>query len=277
MPVRTYDELKKYFLTGNKPSQIWWNNFFDTLALVEKRAQDAYAVNGPVIVVANQAARLLIGPALSIGRQVKQSDNGVTYSKQVETGDDVADWVAIGDTDIQISDVNTLQTEIDNRINKAGSDFTAFNLTADAFWITSACDTASITDLGATERVNMNFDTGPGFRYTAAITKDFTIGISSAVSPKPSLGMSQIVLVKNNSGGGLSFIKPADIADTGSGATKFVLTNASSPLLVPDGKVLTISVLKVPIHVSDPDYPPASPPTLPGGGFYYFITVGLQS
>ena len=82
MPVRTIDQLKKYFRAGNKPSQLWWNNFFDTLANIEARAIEAFTVNGPIIWVPDQASRLLIGPVVSIGRMVKQSDTGRTYVKQ---------------------------------------------------------------------------------------------------------------------------------------------------------------------------------------------------
>lgn len=264
MPVRTAEELKKYFLAGNKPSQLWWNNFFDSLALLEAKAEEAYRVNGPIIWVADQAARLLIGPRVSIGRMVKQTDTGRTYVKQQQTGANVGDWEDIGDSQIVISDVENLPDELASRLRNDANDSTSGVLGATNFWNTQ--DTAAlapVTDLGSTVRVDMLIASGPHFSY-AEVEKDFTIHANLS-GGNPSVGITQTLIVRNTSASPVQFNRPA-----GSSTQRWVITNGDDPIVLVSGYIMTLAVTPVIMPDVDPDY--GGP-----GSMYYFITYGSQA
>jgi len=262
MPVKTPFELKKFFTAKEKPSQIKWNHFFDSLNLVREKAEEAYAVNGPLIWVANETARLNIGPMIYVGRMVKQQDTGRTYVKQVNPGNNPADWVDIGDTDILISDVNGLQDELDYLLRKDITNATSGVLYAYNFYQQQAMQTVVPTDLGGSEVVTMLMGTGPAFLFTEC-TKDFTLNLNTA-GPDPWMGMPQTLIVRNSSVSAIQFNLPV-----GSPTELWTLTNGTEPVIVPANYHLILAVQGIIVVFDDPQYVV--------GAFRWFVTYGLQA
>lgn len=262
MPVREIEVLKRYFRAGNKPSQIWWNNFFDSLAEIERQALIAYEINGPIIYASNQAHRLVIGTAVTVGRMVQEMDTGITFVKQQQPGSNLGDWEAIGDAQITIPDVEDLQLELDNLYVKDAN--SAGNVLIGAYNFHQPGPVAELfaVDLGATERVDVDLTTGNSMVY-ASVTKNFTLGI--AASGVITQGLTQTLMAFNSSGGPLEFSMPAD-----TGMAWYVLINGTEPVVVASGKFLTLAIQALPVNASDPDY--AGP-----GHMVYFVTYGLQT
>lgn len=108
MAIRSIAHLKSFFQavpTNDRPGSTEFGDFFDTLTWFNDMSTAAAAAASPVMIVADQAARLALGPSISAGQRVKQTDNGITYIKQISPGSNVGDWEAIGDTAITIPDV----------------------------------------------------------------------------------------------------------------------------------------------------------------------------
>lgn len=262
MPVKTPSELKKFFTVKEKPSQVKWNHFFDSMNLIREKAEEAYAVNGPLIWVPNETARLAIGPFIYVGRMVKQQDTGRTYVKQVNPGSNPADWTDIGDTNIVIADVNGLTDELGYLLRKDVTNSTSGVLYAYNFYQTQAMETVIPIDLGGSELVTMPFGTGPALLF-AECTKDFTLLLNTA-GPEPWMGMPQTVVVRNSSVSAIQFTLPV-----GSSTEIWVLSNGSTPVIVPVNYHLTLAVQGFIVDVSDPAYTP--------GAFRWFVTYGLQA
>lgn len=262
MPLKTPSELKTFFAVKEKPSQVKWNHFFDSLNLVREKAEEAYAVNGPLIWVADEPARLLIGPMIYVGRMVKQIDNGITYVKQQAPGNAPGDWTEIGDTSIVISDVQDLPTELSYLLRKDVTNETIGTLYAATFVQDQAMETVVPVDLGGYERIDMPFGTGPAFLF-AECSKDFTIGLLTA-GPDPYLGMPQTLLVRNSGVSALQFTLPP-----GSATEIWTLTNGSTPVIVPVNYHLTLAVQGYYVTSADPAY------VL--GAYRWFVTYGLQA
>lgn len=262
MPVRAIDILKNYFRSGNKPSQIWWNNFFDSLAEIERQAIIAFNINGPIIYVTDEAHRLLIGPATTIGRMVQQLDTGVTYVKQQQPGSNLIDWTEIGDAQITIPDVNGLQDELNALLLNDTDDQADVFIGAANFHQPGPVVEVAAVDLGATERVDMNLDTGYSMIY-ASVTKDFSLAMS-ATNPTTT-AMTQTLMAFNSGGASVACSLPADTA-----TAWYILINGIAPMVVSSGKFLTLAVQSVPVPPSAPGYGGA-------GHMAYFVTYGLQT
>lgn len=116
MAVRTFAELKAHFKASNIATAARWTDVIDTIEWIEGRLTAALAAASPVLVVADQAARLALGPTLVVGQMVKQTDDGVTYSLQVAPGDQTGQWVAVGDVKVEIHDVLDLQAQLNRRL-----------------------------------------------------------------------------------------------------------------------------------------------------------------
>jgi hypothetical protein len=83
-------------LAGNVP-------VLDGAGLLDPAIMPAAAINS-IQVVANQAARLALAN-VQIGDAAKQSDNGITYWLQALPASSDANWISIGDTAIDASDI----------------------------------------------------------------------------------------------------------------------------------------------------------------------------
>ena len=263
MPVKTPSELKKFFTAKEKPSQIKWNHFFDSLNLVREKAEEAYAINGPLIWVPNETARLALGPFIYIGRMVKQQDTGRTYVKQDNPGDNPADWVDIGDTNILISDVNGLQAALNDLLRKDITNETTGVLYAYNFYQTEQMVTSIPIDLGGSELVELPIGPGGYPLVFAECTKDFSLMLNLS-GTEPWMGLPQTVIVRNSSVSAIQFNLPL-----GSSTELWVLTNGSSPVIVPVNYHLTLAVQGFVLDPSDPAYTP--------GAYRWFVTYGLQA
>lgn len=264
MPVKPPATLKKFFPEKEKPSQIKWNHFFDSLYLVQLKAEEAYAVNGPIIWVADMAERLLIGPSVFVGRMVKQSDNGRTYVKQTPPGDNPANWEDIGDSAIVISDVQDLQTELDALIRKDISNSTSGILSAYSFSQSEPTTVIVPLDLGGSELVTIPFETVGPAAY-AGITKDFTIDATNSLTGFPWEGMPVTLILRNDTVSAVQFNQPTDTVE------KFwTLVNGSYPIVVPVGWHLTLAVHPIRVIPEDPAYTGLFQ-------YRYFVTYGLQA
>lgn len=135
MAVKTIAQLRTRFAAeGAAPTQQDYVDLVDTLMNIEEQVDDILIALQPVEVVADEAARLALGPTLALYRKVKQTDNGITYVKQTGDGSNPADWVDIGDVQLVIPDVISLQDELDRRLNKIADDSTTGQLGLSNFY-----------------------------------------------------------------------------------------------------------------------------------------------
>lgn len=122
MAVSTFAELKAHFKSPKVATVQAWTDVLDTIQRIVDQLNAALAAGAPVIVVADQTARLALGPTLVVGQMVKQTDDGVTYSKQTDPGSEVWEWVPTGDVKVNLSDVVQLIPALNARIINDGDD-----------------------------------------------------------------------------------------------------------------------------------------------------------
>lgn len=243
MAVKTVATLRTRFEGLDKPTQQDWTDLIDTMQSILETAQVAINTAQPVVVVADQAARLAAGPATQLGQRVKQSDNGLTYVKQQETGSLAGDWVSIGDSVIEIADVTGLQSALDSKLINYDDDITTGPIRARNVRL---------------ENVSVNL-TGPGFLTTpipgngweyAFRDQNFVFDLFLTGTPE---GHSITVGVKNIA------VAPIDC----SLGSSFIVFGQPFPVTIPAGKWLVVTVTCMP----DPGY---------GTGPFYFISYALE-
>ena len=267
MFTRDPNLIKALFLPGNKPSQTAWNNFFDFMASIEAEIGAAYAMLiQPVNVVADEAARLAVGPATHIGWRVKQLDNGITYIKQVEDGTLDAHWEAIGDTYITIPDVDGAQAALDEKLVNDADDSTDYRLRMANHWCDRPVAAPGVDALPTQDVLQLNFSARTKYYYHE-VDREFTVTRLLDVTALP--GLPVYLLVRNLSAGAVDFVQPADLPDTGLGAALFRAVNGAFPFSLSSGAGAVIKISQVPIPAIDPEYPSA-------GAHYYFIEVEIM-
>ena len=173
MAVSTFAELKAHFKSPKVATVQAWTDVLDTIQRVIDQLNAAIAAGSPVVVVANQAARLALGPTLVIGQMVKQTDDGVTYSKQTEPGSSTLDWVATGDVKVELSDVFNLIPELNRRLINDGNDL-AQRLGVAQTWYHALPNVALVDDEGMTLPVD---PFSPQYSY-ATVNEDCRIVVA---------------------------------------------------------------------------------------------------
>lgn len=234
MAIKTIAALRAKFEGDDRPTEQDYKDLIDTIESIEQAAITSLSSAEPVEVVADEAARLALGPSLDAGRRVKQTDNGITYVKQVETGSLVGDWVAIGDAAIEIADVSGLQAALDQYLIKSASDTSTGKLGAQSFYLNE------ISLNNTTPAVNV-FMPLYGFEY-AFRSADFEIQVTEFTPPVD--GASCTVAIKNTSGGPITATLDVGV----------IPMNGTFPAILSAGKwmVITISALRVPITGTSP-------------------------
>lgn len=147
MAVSTFAKLKSHFKAPKVATVQAWTDVMDTIQHVVDLLNAALAAGSPVVVVDDEAERLALGPTLVVGQMVKQTDDGVTYSKQTDPGSETWEWVATGDVKVNLSDVFALIPALNARIVNDG-DATAQRIGSAQTWYHALPKVDLVDDLG---------------------------------------------------------------------------------------------------------------------------------
>jgi hypothetical protein len=132
MAIRTIAELKSFFQgtpTNDRPTAEQWTDLLDTIAFYKLRADAALASSFAVILVANESLMRINGPSYTVGQKIKCLDTEITYVKQQEPGTLIGEYAAIGDTSIQMAEVDGLRAALSDALSSvANGDSTDFRL-----------------------------------------------------------------------------------------------------------------------------------------------------
>lgn len=190
MAVKTIAQIRARFEGDDKPTPQDFIDLIDTLQNIRDLADQAIATAQPVTVVADQAARLAIGAATTIGQRVKQTDNGLTYVKQQEPGTNNGDWASIGDALVTIGDVSGLSAELNRRLSLVIDNETSGRLGAKNFYVANTG-----INLTGLDVVTIAIP-GEGFAW-AWRDQDFEIGVALMGGYPPDSGGSATVAIRN--------------------------------------------------------------------------------
>lgn len=248
MPVKTLSALRARFEDGDRPTPQDFIDLIDTLGSISDLAAVAITTAAPVLVVADQTARLAAGPGVDVGQRVKQTNTGSTYVKQQDDGTDPGDWEEIGDSIIQIAEVTGLQDELDRRILNNTDDATTGSIGAVNYhtpnWSINLTDPVNVDVVFPNNAIE--------FAY-----RDSNLDISLTDSGLLDIyGQNQTLIIKNTSGSTIT----VDLVDDA------VVFNGEFPISLPSGKMMTLTITAMPVADGDPE----------GMDPYFFVSYAIE-